>query len=137
MRVLMCAVLAGLVGCDIAGGACTDIAIVSVAVEVVDLDGNAIPDVDVTYTVDGGADQRAECIGDGTDCTEFWTAFETEGVFVVTASFEREDPDDPACFFSDSASTTVTVTGDECHVETQDVLIELDATQLVCASTAG
>jgi hypothetical protein len=133
MRQFLGGLLVVLAGCDVGGVDCDLSAFVSVAVEVVDLNGDAVPGAEVTYTIDGGATQQAECEGEPGDCTDFWTAFETEGEFVVTATFNREDPNDAACWFTDTAVATVTVTGNECHVDTQEVTLELDATQQVCA----
>lgn len=88
--------------------------------------------------MDGGAEQEALCeanISERSPCPGFLTAFETEGEFVITASFEMEDPNDPACVFADS--TSMTVTGDEGHVEGQEVTLELDTTLQLCSATTG
>jgi hypothetical protein len=93
------------------GIVCTLEARTSVLVNVVDPLGAALPGVMVVYRVDGGAAQSQACDSAGL-CA---VAFEVSGVFALTATKPGYAP----------ASTTVTVTRDVCHVNTERVTLTL------------
>lgn len=78
----LCSTALLLPACD-AGKACTDIAASSVTLEVVDAETDeALPDADVTFTLDGGdAQMPAEVDGN-----RFVLAYEETGVFAVTVT---------------------------------------------------
>jgi hypothetical protein len=123
-----------LLACQTPGGdqPCTDIAVLSLRVDVVDLDGAPLSGAVVTYAVDGGAPVEATCLDDA--CTSFATAYETIGTFDVSVTYEA-DTSDPCCWYTDSAtaSATIGLTDDGCHPEQQTLTIALDAEQMVCA----
>ena len=88
--------------------ACDTMAYTSVNVTVTDDSGSAVPDVEVTFSVDGGAASPCEVISS----TEFGCGVEQAGDITVEASAPG--------FVTQSDS--VTVDEDECHVlpETMD-----------------
>lgn len=99
--------------------ACTTEARSSVTVKVVD--GMAMPvgDALVTYTVDGGASQNAECfnpLGGMGNC-EYWVAgYEVAGDFVITAT---------SADGMKTATQMITVAKDQCHVISQSLTLTL------------
>lgn len=113
------------------GTFCTDIAVSSVVVSVVDPSGNPTAAQSVTYTVDGGDPQPAECMNEV--CSEWVAGYEQEGEFSVTGRYyaELEDTD---CWMEDSDTQTVSVPLDEdgCHPVTQFVTLVLDPSAMVC-----
>jgi|GEM_PF-3230449 len=78
----LCSTALLLSACD-AGKACTDIAVGSVTLEVVDAETESpLPDADVSFTLDGGdAQSPAE-----TDGNRFVLAYEEIGTFAVTVT---------------------------------------------------
>lgn len=84
---------AALVGCgDSSSGGdpgvvCPAIAAGSVQVSVVDAQGAAVLDAKVTYSVDGGAEQPADCVAlSGAGCSRWVAGWERTGSFVVRAA---------------------------------------------------
>lgn len=59
----------------------------SVQINITDADGNEVPDAIVTYSLDGSAEQPAECIGStGTDVgCDSWSVFDEGGTYVIKA----------------------------------------------------
>ncbi len=111
---------------------CSDMAVLSLRVDVVDLDGAPLSGAGVTYAVDGGAPVEATCLDDA--CTSFSTAYETTGAFDVSVTYEA-DTSDPCCWYTDSAtaSATIGLADDGCHPEQQALTVAIDAEQMVCA----
>ena len=103
---------------------CTAEAAVSVSVYVIDGYGATVEGASVTYTVDGGDRQTANCLND-----VCFAGYEVAGDFVITASYDWSSADG-CCWISDSASASVTVVANECHVEGQSVTIELDTIEV-------
>lgn len=122
MRFTGIAALAALSGAPLFAGcvdpACTTEARSSVDVSVVDATGAVQKDAKVTFSVDGGADEPAECVGpSGGGACDAWVAgFERTGSFTVKA--ESADG-------TKQASQTVVVTADECHVVSQSMTLTL------------
>ncbi len=114
--------------------ACDDMAVASVSIQVVDVDGNPLAATSVTYTVDGGAEQQAECLSE--PCTEWVAGWEVEGEFEITVLYEETDPEDELCMWSASAveSVSVGLTEDECHVDGQVLEVTLDP-EYACADS--
>jgi hypothetical protein len=76
--------------CDLIIG-CTDEALASLVVTVVDEGGHPVPDAWVTFRLDGGPQQEAECLQslDATSpelCLRWVTAWEASGDFLVEAT---------------------------------------------------
>lgn len=113
---------------------CTDLAAASVNIQIVDVDGNPMVPTSVTYTVDGGAEQEAECVNE--PCTEWVAGWEVEGDFEITVSYEEVDPEDELCSWSDSVTESVSVglTEDECHVDGEVLEVTLDP-EYACADS--
>lgn len=108
------AVAAAMGGCG--GGdapVCTAEARASVLLTAVDDGGAPLAGGDVDFRVDGGAVQRVRCEA-AAPCA---IAYEVAGRFAITAS----KPGHAA------ASASVTVTGDECHVDTVRLTLTLRA----------
>lgn len=100
---------------------CTDIAVSSLSLTIVDAAGNALPGATVTYRVEEGEPQPCESVlGDGT----FVCGYEVAGELVVTATAEGFSP----------AEVAYTVAADECHVITVVDTIALEP--LVCTTEA-
>ena len=93
------------------GIVCTTEARTSVLLTVVDRLNAPLPGVNVTYQVNGGAGQSQACEASG-KCA---IAFEVSGVFSITASKAGYT----------TASGTVTVTRDVCHVTTESLTLTL------------
>lgn len=101
------------------GIACTTEARSSVTVKVVDAQGMPVTDAVVTYTVDGGASQNAECVnplGGMGNCQEWVAGYEIAGNFVITAT---------SADGMKTATQMVTVAKDECHVISQTATLTL------------
>lgn len=116
-----CAFLFGACVLPLAAGGCFDFcqtqALPSVEVEVVDAAGQPITSAEVTYTVNGGSVESAECIGWGDDGCGTWGAgTEQTGLFFVTA----KSPDG-----SLGRSGAYVLEGD-CGVQTQEVRIVVE-----------
>lgn len=119
--------------------ACEDIAIASVQVRTTDLAGDPLPVHEVTWSVDGGPTEQAQCVSasGAPPCEEWIAAWEVAGDIEITAVFLGEAVD-ACCTHYDEAVTTVTVgkTADDCHVVTEEVRIALDPTAQLCLDTA-
>jgi hypothetical protein len=100
------------------GVTCTLEARASVQVTVVDVMGIAALDAMVTYSVNGGLDEDAECVRPAAagGCEEWVAGYEQAGAFVIKAV----SADGAA-----KAEESVTVAKDECHVMTQMVELTL------------
>ncbi len=100
-------------GCLIDGVDCTTEARVSVTVTVTDWEGEPVPEVLVTYEVDG--EEPVECEGYG---TEFLCGWEVAGDLLIWVEAEDFEPHEE----------TVFVPEDECHVQSQtlDVVLQHD-----------
>ncbi len=104
----------------VAGGACTEeptapcteVAAVSVTVNVTGNAGDAINDAIVSFTVDGGAASDCSFLADG----DYLCGTEQSGDFVITISRPG--------FITETA--TATVAADECHVIGESVAVVLD-----------
>ena len=116
-----------LVGCGGGddGTNCDLMAAVSVSVYVVSADGSPVDGAVVTYTVDGGEEQTADCVDD-----VCFAGYEVAGEFSITATYDWTSADG-CCWANDSATTSATVVEGECHVVGQSVTITLD-TEDVC-----
>ncbi|MCY1083578.1 Ig-like domain-containing protein [Archangium lansingense] len=98
---------------------CTLEARASVQVSVVDTKGNPQRDARVTFTLDGGAEQQALCNGSEQaqgNCDTWVTGYEQPGDYVITATSADGQR---------TARQSVSVTEDECHVQTQTVTLKL------------
>lgn len=99
--------------------ACTEIAVASVQVKVVDASNTVVMDAQVTFTLDGGPVEEAQCAVppvSGGGCGEWITAYERAGTFVVTAK---------SADGMKTASQTVLVEKDACHVITESITLTL------------
>ncbi len=96
------------------GNPCTDIAMASVSLSVADLDGAAVTDATVTYTVDGGEAKDCESWDDG----QYVCGWEEPGTIVVSVAKEG--------FVTVTETVEVGMTDDQCHVEGEvlDVTLE-------------
>ena len=112
---------------------CDASAMASVTITVTDLDGEPLSPTALTYTIDGGQAQDAECMSD--DCSSAVAGWEQAGVFEITAVLDEEMEGDPCCWYLDSQTVEVEVTQGECHVDGQQVEIQLDTDALVCADS--
>jgi hypothetical protein len=66
---------------------CDDMAMASVSITVVDGTGAAVRDAKVSFTLNGGQSQDAQCVGGAAgDCRSWTAAYEQAGTFVVTAT---------------------------------------------------
>ena len=101
---------------------CDASAAVSVAITVVDQDGAQVPEAVVTWSVDGGEPQNADCMND-----VCFAGYEVAGEFTITATYDWTS-DDGCCWASDTATANVTVEQGECHVVGQSVTLTLDTT---------
>ena len=105
-------------GCILYGEECTDSFTPAFSLRVVDAEGRAVPDIRVTYTLDDVV-HEAHCthipVAQGA-CEEWWPAHDQTGVFHIKA--ERLDG-------TRSAQTSVTVSGDMCHANTETVRLTL------------
>ena len=138
-RALLLALLASLPlfvpACDVGGTDCTTQAVASVSITLQDAEGNPVSASEITYTVDGGAEQSAECMDD--DCTTAVAGWEVAGDFVITAIYDEPHPTDECCWYYDSATAEVSVAEGECHVDGQTLALTLDPDALACADECG
>ena len=98
---------------------CTLEARASVQVNVVDPRGNPQRDARVTFTLDGGPQQQALCNGSEQtqgNCDNWVTGYEQPGDYVITATSADGQR---------TARRSVSVTEDECHVQSQTVTLTL------------
>lgn len=93
---------------------CTDEARASVSVSVVDDAGTFLSDATVVFSVDGGADEPCELVGD----TSFVCGWERAGEIVVKAS--------KAGLMGDNETVVVEMDADGCHVVGQAIEILLE-----------
>ena len=112
---------------------CDASAMASVTISVTDLDGEPLSPTALTYTVDGGQAQDAECMN--ADCSSAVAGWEQAGAFAITAVLDEELEGAPCCWYLDSQTVEVEVTQGECHVDGQQVEIQLDPDALVCADS--
>ena len=91
------------------GTACTEIAVASVTVVVLDEDGAALSGAVVTYTVDGSGELPADQLSGN----EFVAGWEVAGTFAITAAKNG--------YVSAVAEVTVVEDGTGCHVVGQRV----------------
>lgn len=113
--------------------ACTEIAMSSVMVSVVDPAGAPVRATSVTWSHgDTDVANQAECLDEM--CSTWVAGWEVAGDITVNATLQEDTPD-PCCWISDSDVRTVHVpmTADGCHVVTQSVTLVLDPSSLVCA----
>jgi hypothetical protein len=104
-------------GCGTGGTQCTAIAASSVTVTVVNDVGAVQPDAKVTFSVDGGQEQAAECVQPaGTGCQSWTAGVEQTGMFTLKAVSGDG---------LKHAQASATVTSDECHVIGQAVKLTL------------
>jgi hypothetical protein len=109
-----------LVACGPPFMVCNEIAEVAVAVRVVDSSGAMVMDAVVTYTLDQGPEEQAECflpLGSSTSqCKEWAAGYEQPGTYTVTAT---------SADGTRRATQTVSVKGGACEVYTQQVQLML------------
>ncbi|HEY3446689.1 MAG TPA: hypothetical protein VGK67_10015 [Myxococcales bacterium] len=97
---------------------CTAEARASVVVTVVDAAEKVVTDAKVTFRVDGGVEQKAECQGTYANMCDKWHAgLEDSGTFVIVAT---------SADGTKRAEKTVVVKRDECHVQTELVMLVLE-----------
>jgi hypothetical protein len=100
-------------------GFCTFDARASVVVSVVDPQSKAVEDARVTFSLDGGPDQQAECsAGGGTSgsCARWTAERERAGDFLIKVT---------SADGKHSAQQQISVGEDRCHVITETVAITL------------
>jgi len=103
-------------GCG--GKSCTMEARASVQVKVVDVSGALVETAKVTFSVDGAAESPAECLGSTAQSCQQWIAgYEVAGTFRIVAK---------SADGKKRAEQTVLVEKDECHVQTQQVTLQLE-----------
>jgi hypothetical protein len=101
------------------GEFCTLEARASVGVTVVDPQGTAVEDARVTFSLDEGPEQQAECVGRGTSsggCAHWAAGWEASGDFLITAT---------SADGKHTAQQRISVGEDRCHVITETVAITL------------
>ncbi len=99
---------------------CADVVTNGVEAKVVDKDGVNQPDAKVTYTVDGGDEEIADCFGladDGKGCTS-WAVAPGKGGHVV---IKAESADGTL-----HAEATVDVEDGQCGPTTEDATLTLE-----------
>ncbi len=103
-----------LAGCGVVEPACTEIAVVSVTVNVVDPDGGDVDNVAVTYSVDGGTD--VICLRLSDERSIFACGYEVAGSMEIAVLATGYAPFD----------RTVIVEADACHVipQTLEAVLE-------------
>jgi len=98
--------------------ACTEEARSSVTLDVVDENSDPLTDATVTFTIDGGSTEEAECFDSSTNgCSDYVLAYEQAGVFNIAVSKDG--------YITAEESITVGMTDDGCHVDGQVVTITL------------
>ncbi|MBI5545408.1 MAG: hypothetical protein HY901_16100 [Deltaproteobacteria bacterium] len=104
-------------GSSACGTSCTMEARTSVLVTVKDTAGNVVGDAQVTYHVDAGVEQQAQCPGSTASSCARWTlGYEDAGTFVVVAK---------SADGTKQAEKSVVVVKDACHVQTEEVTLVL------------
>ena len=103
---------------------CTLEARSSVLVTVVSPMGTIVDDAHVTFTVNGGPEQVAECLFSSNTsakgCTRWMAGMETSGEFTLTAT---------SADGQHTKQLQVSVSEDRCHVITKDVTITLSVSR--------
>ncbi len=120
-------------GCQVDEIACDDSLMASVSISVTDLDGNPVSPTTLTYTVDGGEEQEADCLN--ADCSEAAAGWEVPGEFEITGTVKEELAGDPCCWYDDRVTETLVIEQGECHVDGQPLSLMLDIDQMICADT--
>ena len=124
MLMVMCSACGPLIGEPREQLDCTAEARPSTQVTVVDADGQVLTDeAEVTYTVDGGEPRPCDALGGGS----LACGWEVEGTFEITADALGYEP----------RTEAVIVESDECHVITEEVRLELQATDCDDAISYG
>jgi len=109
--------LAAALGASACAVSCTPVSIASVVVTVQDSTGALVTDATVTYQVDGGSEKAARCLDvEDAGCSKWVAGWEESGAFVVVATSGDG---------SKRAEETLTVSKDECHVQTEQVTLTL------------
>jgi hypothetical protein len=102
LAVLLALVAGGCATANEDSGACTDMAVASVNVDVIDGSGSPVTDALVTWSTGGAAEEDCESVVAGS-----WACgWEVAGDLLITATVKGFDPQ----------SETVTVDSDYCHV---------------------
>lgn len=117
VAVLVLALVAGCGDTGVDEVACTTEARHSVVVRVVDVVGVPLAGATVTYRVDGGPVQTAECLEPLQACTVFVAGSELAGQFAIRAERPGFVP----------ATASATVLRDVCHVVTRELVMALAA----------
>jgi hypothetical protein len=120
---LGCIICEFLISKDSDGVACTDIAMASVMLSVVDEEGRLIRGSSASFAVDG--ERQGGCEGEN---GEFICGWEQAGEFEITASAEG--------FIASSRSITIEQTEDGCHVVGQELVIVLEREEVACTEEA-
>lgn len=106
--------------CSSAETACTLEASASLSVKVIDDKGVVVPDAKVTFSLNGGALQSAECVqpvgGGGGSCAEWTAGVEEAGMFDVKAT---------SADGTKKAEQSITVAQGKCHVIQQQATLTL------------
>ncbi|MDP6934855.1 MAG: hypothetical protein QGG40_18180 [Myxococcota bacterium] len=104
--------------------ACDDWVAASVSVSVIGSDGELVThdDLQVSFTVDGGDVEQAECIGE--PCETWVAGWEQAGVFVVTAEIDGGDCGTETVRAEETVEVHVDAEG--CHVNTRVLTLDLD-----------
>ena len=116
---------------------CAEYAAASVLVSVVDPQGAPVRADAVIYSVPWSDEPLdAECADP--DCTQWIAGWEIEGEITVEAILDHTD-DGGVCQIQDSESATLSVpmSDDGCHVTTQYLTLTLDPQRMDCETGAG
>lgn len=109
--------------------ACDEMAVASVIVHTVDLDGAPVRASSVTWQTADGMEEEvlADCADEG--CTSWIAGYEVPGDISIEGTVDQPT-EVPECRLHDTAYTTVMVPmdGDGCHVVTQEVTLVFDMT---------
>lgn len=105
---------------------CNTMAYFSVTMELLDEDGSPISDAEISYTVDGVEGQAVENFGSG----EYSIGTEESGDFEISIQVTIDDPADGCCVDEGSATISLTIEEDECHVIPQSIAPELEWVQV-------
>jgi hypothetical protein len=104
-------------GCGFFATECEAWAGWGVTVTVTDGQGAIVPDATVVFSVDGGAEEPAECLAEPGPCQEWLAGLEQSGKFKIKAA---------SADGIKHAEATVVVTEDECHVISESVTLKLE-----------
>jgi GAF domain-containing protein len=106
-------------GCGKEAIVCTGNVADSVDIQVVDEQGNNVPDARVTYRLNGGSEQQARCVSPisaGGACSRWAAGQEETGDFVIQAT---------SADGTRHAEGQASVDRNECHVNTQQLQLTL------------